>query len=77
MQHWHVYQKWNERLFHEMYSAYRLGRADKDPTEGWYKGELWFYDNYVVRLENEVAKGLGRQARPDYRTGIAISLFAF
>ena len=48
MQHWHVYQKWNERLFHEMYSAYRLGRADKDPTEGWYKGELWFYDNYVV-----------------------------
>jgi hypothetical protein len=50
MQHWHVYQKWNEKLFHEMYSAYQAGRAPKDPSEGWYEGELWFYDNYVIPL---------------------------
>jgi 3'5'-cyclic nucleotide phosphodiesterase/Adenylate and Guanylate cyclase catalytic domain len=37
MQHWHVYRKWNERLFEEMYRAYKLGRADKDPAEFWYR----------------------------------------
>jgi hypothetical protein len=42
MQHWHVYNKWNAKLFCEMYEAYRQGRSDRDPSEGWYKGELWF-----------------------------------
>jgi hypothetical protein len=32
MQHWHVYRKWNERLFSEMYSAFKAGRMDVDPT---------------------------------------------
>lgn len=50
MQHWHMYQKWNQRLFFEMYEAYLNGRGDKDPSEGWYKGELWFFDNYVIPL---------------------------
>lgn len=36
-QHWHIYQKWNERLFQEMYSAYECGRAEKNPAESWYK----------------------------------------
>ena len=39
MQHWHVYRKWNEKLFQEMYKAFKEGRADKDPSEFWYKGE--------------------------------------
>jgi class 3 adenylate cyclase len=50
MQHWHVYLKWNERLFHEMYKAYLSGRADTDPSEGWYKGELGFFDFYIIPL---------------------------
>jgi len=50
MQHWHVYQKWNQRLFNEMYKAFVEGRAEMDPTDGWYKGELWFFDNYVIPL---------------------------
>jgi hypothetical protein len=50
LQHWNVYKKWNERLFQEMYSAYENGRAEKDPSLGWYGGELWFYDNYVIPL---------------------------
>ena len=50
MQHWHVYRKWNERLFQEVYMAYREGRSDKDPSEGWFKGELGFFDHYVVRI---------------------------
>jgi len=54
MQHWHVYQKWNERLFQEMYAAYKEGRAEKDPSLGWYKGELWFFDNYVIPLAHKL-----------------------
>ena len=38
MQHWHIYQKWNERLFEEMYSAFECGRSEKNPSEFWYKG---------------------------------------
>ena len=43
MQHWHIYKKWNGRLFEEMYAAYEAGRLEKDPSDGWYKGELWFF----------------------------------
>ena len=50
MQHWHVYLKWNERLFREMYKAYKEGRMEKDPSEGWYQGELGFFDFYLIPL---------------------------
>ena len=46
MQHWHIFRKWNERLFQEMHKAYREGRAEKDPSEFWYKGEIGFFDFY-------------------------------
>ena len=49
MQHWHVYRKWNERLFMEMYQAYMDGRAEKDPAEYWYEGEIGFFDFYILR----------------------------
>ena len=35
MQHWHIYRKWNERLFEEMNTAFLQGRAEKDPAEFW------------------------------------------
>ena len=54
MQHWHVYTKWNFRLFEEMYGAYLCGRGDKDPSVGWYKCELWFFDNYVIPLAEKL-----------------------
>jgi hypothetical protein len=54
MQHWHVYQKWNQRLFEEMYSAYKSGRGGADPSVGWYKGEIWFYDNYIIPLAKKL-----------------------
>jgi hypothetical protein len=50
MQHWHVYRKWNERLFEERVVAFRKGRAEKDPAEIWYEEELWFFDNYTIPL---------------------------
>jgi hypothetical protein len=49
-----VYRKWNERLFHESYKAFYEGRAEKDPSTGWYQGELSFFDNYVVPLANKL-----------------------
>jgi len=32
--------RWNEKLFREMYLAYLDGRAEKDPGDFWYKGEI-------------------------------------
>jgi hypothetical protein len=54
MQHWHIYRKWNERLYKEMYKAYVEGRAEKDPVEFWYKGELGFYDFYIIPLAKKL-----------------------
>lgn len=50
MQHWHIYRRWNERLFHEMHNAYEAGKASVDPSENWYIGELGFFDYYLVPL---------------------------
>jgi hypothetical protein len=54
MQHWHVYRKWNERLFQEMYLAYKTGRSDKDPSEFWYRGEIGFFDFYIIPLAKKL-----------------------
>jgi len=54
MQHWHVYQKWNRRLFAETHAAYRAGKSPVDPAETWYNGELWFYDNYIIPLAKKL-----------------------
>ena len=43
MQHWHVFRKWNQALFEEMYEAYRTGRAEKNPVEFWYQSEIGFF----------------------------------
>jgi 3'5'-cyclic nucleotide phosphodiesterase len=54
MQHWRVYRKWNERLFEEMYMAFRANRMGADPTTFWYQGELGFFDNYIIPLANKL-----------------------
>jgi hypothetical protein len=54
MQHWHVYQKWNERFFIECYQAYKDGRAETDPTLNWYKGEIGFFDFYIIPLAKKL-----------------------
>jgi len=55
MQHWHIYRKWNERLFEEMYVAYKIGRAKADPSTFWYKGELGFFDHYIIPLSKKLS----------------------
>ena len=37
-----------------MLGAYRSGRSEKDPTEGWYAGELGFFDHYIIPLANKL-----------------------
>ena len=54
MQHWDIYRKWNQKLFYEMYLSYTSGRTDSSPADGWYKGELWFFDNYVIPLAKKL-----------------------
>ena len=54
MQHWHVYQKWNRRLFDELYTAYRAGRMEKDPSTFWYEGEMKFFDGYIIPLAKKL-----------------------
>ncbi|CAB9498276.1 Receptor-type guanylate cyclase gcy [Seminavis robusta] len=54
MQHWFIYVDWNSKLFEEMYRAYRKGRTNTDPSTGWYKGEIWFFDNYVIPLAKKL-----------------------
>ncbi|KAL9181073.1 hypothetical protein ACHAXT_009878 [Thalassiosira profunda] len=54
MQHWLTYVKWNERLYKEMWAAFASGRAEKDPTEGWYEGEIGFFDGYIIPLATKL-----------------------
>jgi hypothetical protein len=56
MQHFTVYKKWNMCLLQEMYTAYKAGRLASNPTDGWYDGELWFFDNYVIPLAEKLQK---------------------
>lgn len=50
MQHWHIYRRWNERLFHEMHDAFSSGKVNVDPSTNWYIGELGFFDYYLIPL---------------------------
>ena len=54
MQHWHVYQKWNRRLFDELYTAWRAGRMGADPSTFWYDGEMKFFDSYIIPLARKL-----------------------
>ena len=54
MQHWHIYRKWNENLFTETYKAYKDGRADWDPSEYWYQGEIGFFQFYIIPLAKKL-----------------------
>ena len=54
MQHWHVYRKWNEKLFMEMSHAFKTGRLAKAPEEFWYEGEIGFFDHYIIPLAKKL-----------------------
>ena len=37
-----------------MWAAYSNGRAENDPTENWYKGEIGFFDSYIIPLATKL-----------------------
>jgi hypothetical protein len=49
MQHWHIYRKWNAP-----YRVYVEDRAETDPSEFWYKGEIGFFDLYIIPLAKKL-----------------------
>lgn len=50
MQHWHIYFKWNQQLYIEMYIALHNGRMGVvDAATFWYKGELTLFSARFVR----------------------------
>ena len=50
----HIYRKWNGRLFEEMYKAYAEGRGERNPAEFWYKGEIGFFEHYIIPLAKKL-----------------------
>ena len=54
MQHWHIYRRWNERLFQELYQAWEDGRLEQSPADNWYKGEMGFFDFYIIPLAKKL-----------------------
>jgi 3'5'-cyclic nucleotide phosphodiesterase/Adenylate and Guanylate cyclase catalytic domain len=55
MQHWLTYQKYNTRLFEERFVAWLKGAPGAgDPAVGWYDGEIWFFENYIIPLAQKL-----------------------
>jgi hypothetical protein len=63
MQHWHIYRKWSERFFEELYIAYQSGRGDANPlgvpsnvnpADYWYADELAFLENCAIPLATKL-----------------------
>jgi hypothetical protein len=48
---WHVYRKWNHKLFDEMLTAYKQGRMVRTPA---FVQELGFFDNYIIPLAKKL-----------------------
>eukprot|EP00980_Cylindrotheca_fusiformis_P022093 scaffold8976_cov126-Cylindrotheca_fusiformis.AAC.5 len=38
----------------ECHRAYKAGRADSDPSKNWYRGEIGFFDFYVIPLAKKL-----------------------
>jgi hypothetical protein len=49
-----IYKQWNERFFFELYGSYKAGRSSVDPSLGWYKGEIGFFDFYIIPLAKKL-----------------------
>ena len=37
-----------------MYLAYKQGRSELDPSHCWYKGEIGFFDYYIIPLAKKL-----------------------
>jgi 3'5'-cyclic nucleotide phosphodiesterase len=55
-QHLSIFTKWNKLLFKETFLSYKAGRANSNPTEDWYEGELKFFDGHIVPLVKKLCE---------------------
>lgn len=55
-QNWHIYHKWNERHFTQVYKAFKSGRLMQDPSIFWYKSELLFFDEHVIPIAKQMSE---------------------
>ncbi|KAG7361603.1 3'5'-cyclic nucleotide phosphodiesterase [Nitzschia inconspicua] len=53
-QNWHLYQKWSQRHFSEIYKAYQDGMLGRDPCIFWFKNELLFFDEQVIPITKQL-----------------------
>ncbi|KAL7493781.1 hypothetical protein ACHAWT_004269 [Skeletonema menzelii] len=56
MQSWELFCFWNRKLYEELYSAFKAGRSDNDPSSGWYENELNFFRGYIIPLSEKMHK---------------------
>jgi hypothetical protein len=49
-----IYLKWNQRFFEECYQQFLDGRVETNPADGWYQGEMGFYDFYIIPLAKKL-----------------------
>jgi len=49
-----VYKKWNEKLFMEMYRAWKAGHMGAYPSIFWFKGRLGFFDKYIIPVTKKL-----------------------
>ena len=54
MQSWELFLFWNQKLFEELYVAFKGGQSDNDPSNGWYENQLGFYRMYVIPLAKKM-----------------------
>jgi len=55
-QNWHLYHKWNERHFTQVYKAFKKGRLMQDPAIFWYKSELLFFDEHAIPIAKQMSE---------------------
>jgi len=53
MQSWHVFLKWNEKLYNELWAAKNAGRGP-DCSNQWFEGQISFFDAYIFPLAKRV-----------------------
>ena len=56
MQSWELFCFWNRKLYEELYSAFKAGRSENDPSSGWYQNELNFFKGYIIPLSEKMKK---------------------
>jgi hypothetical protein len=56
MQSWELFCFWNRKLYEELYSAFKAGRSDNDPSAEWYQNELDFFRLYIIPLSEKMKK---------------------